>query len=97
VSRAFTDVEAFGGDCRFRDCGHQNEPGCAVRRAVADGALEAARLDGYLVLARELGYEAMKLDKEAELARKQEQRRFGRVVRRSAKKHRAAKEGRRPT
>jgi ribosome biogenesis GTPase len=97
VSRAFTDVEAFAGDCRFRDCGHQNEPGCAVRQAVADGALEAARLDGYLVLARELGYEATKLDKEAELARKQEQRRFGRVVRRGAKKHRAAKEGRRPT
>ena len=97
VSRAFPDVEAMAGDCRFRDCGHENEPGCAVRQAVTEGQLGLARLEAYLALGREIAYEATKLDKEAEQARKQEQRRFGRVVRRSAKKHRAATEGRRKT
>jgi ribosome biogenesis GTPase len=54
LGEAFTDVEELAGDCRFRDCTHQQEPGCAVRRAVEEGRLEESRLDSYLRLEAEL-------------------------------------------
>jgi ribosome biogenesis GTPase len=53
-SRAFADIEELAVDCRFRDCAHGNEPGCAVRAAVERGELSADRLDHYLRLDREL-------------------------------------------
>lgn len=51
---AFEDVEGFAADCRFRDCSHDNEPGCAVREAVEAGKLAAARVDSYRSLAAEI-------------------------------------------
>ncbi len=53
VSAAFDDVEVLAQGCRFRDCGHQAEPGCAVRLAVAQGQLDAGRLRSYLKLKAE--------------------------------------------
>jgi len=50
----FPDVLEHAQDCRFADCGHLQEPGCAVRRAVEDGDLDGERLDSYLRLLREL-------------------------------------------
>ena len=54
LEAAFDDVSTLAAGCRFTDCGHGNEPGCAVRAAVADGRLDAARLDSYLKLQAEL-------------------------------------------
>ncbi|HVQ24131.1 MAG TPA: ribosome small subunit-dependent GTPase A [Planctomycetota bacterium] len=54
LEAAFDDVSTFADSCRFTDCGHGNEPGCAVRAAVADDRLDAARLDSYLKLHAEL-------------------------------------------
>jgi ribosome biogenesis GTPase len=51
---AFDDVLTLGGGCRFRDCGHRGEPGCAVRAAVDAGRLAGGRLDSYLKLQAEL-------------------------------------------
>lgn len=53
---AFGDIDALGADCRFRDCDHQHEPGCAVRAAVENGALATERLENYHKLQRELAY-----------------------------------------
>lgn len=50
---AFGDVEAFLGKCRFSDCKHQSEPGCAVKEAIASGALPGERWESYLQLKRE--------------------------------------------
>ena len=47
LEATFDDVDALAGDCRFRDCKHRTEPGCAVRAAVRDGRLAAARLDHF--------------------------------------------------
>ncbi|MCY4600211.1 MAG: ribosome small subunit-dependent GTPase A [Acidobacteria bacterium] len=47
LEATFDDVDALAGDCRFRDCRHRSEPGCAVREAVAAGRLPAARLDHF--------------------------------------------------
>jgi ribosome biogenesis GTPase len=54
LEAAFDDLLAFAAGCRFRDCAHGGEPGCAVRAAVADGRLEAARLESFLKLQDEL-------------------------------------------
>ncbi|HBZ80862.1 MULTISPECIES: ribosome small subunit-dependent GTPase A [Brevibacillus] len=59
---AFDDVEKLAEDCRFSDCQHGREPGCAVREAIADGTLKQARFDSYLKLQRELAHLARKED-----------------------------------
>ena len=55
LEAAFDDIEALAAGCRFRDCGHRSEPGCAVRAAVADGSLPAARLGHFHRLEDERG------------------------------------------
>jgi ribosome biogenesis GTPase len=53
VGQAFSDVEELAGRCRFHDCGHHGEPGCAVLAAIEDGGLPARRLESYRKLLRE--------------------------------------------
>lgn len=53
VDAAFEDIEALAASCRFADCAHGQEPGCAVRRAVESGAIERGRYENYLKLRRE--------------------------------------------
>ncbi len=50
IGAAFSDVEELAASCKFRDCSHTNEPGCAVQAAVADGSLATHRLESYLRL-----------------------------------------------
>jgi ribosome biogenesis GTPase len=47
ISSAFPDIEQLSRSCRFRDCTHVDEPGCAVQAAVASGELEPQRLASY--------------------------------------------------
>ncbi|MEX2210229.1 MAG: ribosome small subunit-dependent GTPase A [Gaiellaceae bacterium] len=54
VDRAFADVVELAAECKFRDCAHETEPGCAVRAAIAGGTLDAERLTAYRRLQREL-------------------------------------------
>ena len=54
VALAFPDVEEIAEGCRFRDCRHAGEPGCAVAQAVADGRLDAERVASYVKLQAEL-------------------------------------------
>ncbi len=49
----FEDVEALAAECRFRDCRHEAEPGCAVQAAIVDGRLDPRRLESYRKLARD--------------------------------------------
>ena len=53
LSDAFTNVEAFLGRCRFSDCRHKTEPGCAIRAAIASGELDIARWESYQKLKEE--------------------------------------------
>jgi ribosome biogenesis GTPase len=66
VADTFADVAALAAECRFRDCRHDQEPGCAVRLAVEQGTFDASRLEGYLRLARE---RSLLTDRQTELAR----------------------------
>ena len=54
IGAAFPDVEALAGQCRFRDCTHHEEPGCAVRAAVDGGALAPERYASYQALQQEM-------------------------------------------
>ncbi|MFZ5657856.1 MAG: ribosome small subunit-dependent GTPase A [Pseudomonadota bacterium] len=54
VTDTFADVEALAAECRFRDCAHEKEPGCAVRAAVETGALDGQRLANFRKLAGEV-------------------------------------------
>lgn len=56
VKQTFDDIETLATRCRFRDCSHEKEPGCAVQDAVSNGSLEAKRLGSYLKLRREFAY-----------------------------------------
>lgn len=50
LSDTFSDIENLIGQCRFSDCRHDTEPGCAVKAALADGTLDAVRWDAYMRL-----------------------------------------------
>ncbi|HEX2077027.1 MAG TPA: ribosome small subunit-dependent GTPase A [Longimicrobium sp.] len=65
LESAFADVEALAARCRFRDCGHRAEPGCAVRAAVESGVLDAERLESWHRLRRELAWLEMRQDEAA--------------------------------
>ena len=67
VDETFADVHALAARCRFSDCSHRREPGCAVRAALDDGTLDDARWESFQKLQREQAYAALKSD--ARLAR----------------------------
>jgi len=54
LEQTFGDVEELARRCRFSDCNHDREPGCAIREALADGSLPAERWQSYVKLQREL-------------------------------------------
>ena len=59
----FADVEELAAQCRFNDCAHATEPGCAVRAALATGELDLGRWESYKKLQRELAHLERRLDK----------------------------------
>lgn len=59
VDRTFADIDALIVECRFADCSHQSEPGCAIREAIAAGELDSARYASYEKLKREAAYSTM--------------------------------------
>jgi ribosome biogenesis GTPase len=70
LAGAFADVEAIAERCRFRDCRHREEPGCAVGAAVADGTLPPGRLANYHKLQDELAHQARMQDQRAQIEEK---------------------------
>ncbi|HZQ48906.1 MAG TPA: ribosome small subunit-dependent GTPase A [Candidatus Dormibacteraeota bacterium] len=62
LGNLFDDVEDLARQCRFADCRHETEPGCAVKEAIVEGVLDAARLASYRKLQRELRAVAAKSD-----------------------------------
>jgi len=59
LSRAFEDLEVLAEQCRYGDCTHNSEPGCAVRKAIENGELPEERLESYRKLQKEIGYEGL--------------------------------------
>lgn len=89
LSTAFEDVEKAAAACRFGDCQHRSEPGCAVRAAVGDGSLAFDRLEAYRKLEREAERAMLATDA---LARRAERKRWS-AIHRSVNVHMRAKYG----
>jgi ribosome biogenesis GTPase len=70
IGAAFEDIETLAAECRFRDCAHAREPGCAVLAAVDDGRLELGRLRSWRKFQRELESIAARTDHRLRIARK---------------------------
>ncbi|MET8579771.1 ribosome small subunit-dependent GTPase A [Streptomyces collinus] len=62
VGQVFSEIEELAERCRFHDCSHESEPGCAVRTAVEDGELPVRRLESYRKLMRENQWIVAKTD-----------------------------------
>ncbi|HXV56424.1 MAG TPA: ribosome small subunit-dependent GTPase A [Gaiellaceae bacterium] len=84
VGEAFDDVASLAERCRFSDCAHEAEPGCAVLAAVADGTLEPERLESWRKLSRELGHLELKADPRARAEARRRRRAFARSLRKTA-------------
>jgi ribosome biogenesis GTPase / thiamine phosphate phosphatase len=89
IDAAFSDIDELSRGCRFSDCGHESEPGCAVQAAVAKGTLAARRLESRRKLERELA--AMELRRAA--SGRAEERRRGRRMEKFVRGHMRAKYG----
>lgn len=81
IERAFADIEALAVACRFNDCAHDREPGCAVRSAIEAGELASARLESRRKLERELHALELRTTSAARAA----DRRLGRLIKHAAK------------
>ncbi len=81
LGETFEDLAELAAGCRFRDCRHQGEPGCAVEAAVAAGTLDRGRLEGWHGLARELRYLEIRQDE----ARRRAQNRRLRAIHKAAR------------
>jgi ribosome biogenesis GTPase / thiamine phosphate phosphatase len=77
LDEAFADIDELAGSCRFRDCRHEREPGCAVTAAIAAGDLPSDRLRAR----RKLEREAAHIEGRRTAAERVEAKRFARLVR----------------
>jgi len=73
---SLADIDALARACRYRVCSHEHEPGCAVRAAVEQGRLDAARLHNFEKIEQELEY----LERRREDSYRQDERRRGREM-----------------
>jgi ribosome biogenesis GTPase / thiamine phosphate phosphatase len=90
LERSFADIEALAAVCRFNDCAHDGEPGCAVTSAIEDGDLTASRFDGW----RKLEREARHLERRVDALARAEERRRWKTIHKSVNKHMELKYGR---
>jgi ribosome biogenesis GTPase len=71
LEQTFGEIEELAGICRFRDCTHRGEPGCAVEVAIQEGRVERERLESHRKLQREMDFLKRKLDLGAQQKEKQ--------------------------
>ncbi len=86
LESVFRDIADLAGSCRFRDCRHETEPGCAVKLASEDGALADERLESYRKLRKELDYLHRKTDVLARLAEQKRWKQIHRALKRNRRK-----------
>ena len=77
---AFADIETVAAQCYFSDCRHQDEPRCAIREALAEGAIDAARYESYEKLKKELTYLARKQDIRSAIVEKKKWKTLSRMA-----------------
>lgn len=81
LEQAFIDVVNLEKDCRFNNCTHNQEPGCAINGSIGDGLLEQSRYDAYVKLKKEAAFVKAKADQRARLDQKNKQKELGKFIR----------------
>ena len=80
IGDAFTDIADLAAGCRFADCGHDGEPGCAVLDAIESGVLDRKRYESYMKLAKESAFHDMSY-----VERRKKDKAFGRFIKKALK------------
>jgi ribosome biogenesis GTPase len=91
LGSAFEDVESLIAQCRFSDCGHGNESGCAVREALERGELDGDRYHSYEKLNREVAYQQRRESEKFQHEERQRMRTFTKRIKRTQKENRGRK------
>jgi len=86
IEETFDDVAAIVARCRFSDCRHESEPGCAVTEALSEGVLTAQRWDSYDKLQKEAAFEVRRRDVGAAQAEKKKWKQIHKDYRKMPKK-----------
>jgi len=81
LAQTFAEIDAMAARCRFNDCQHEGEPGCAVQAAMEDGTLDPARLENWRKLLREQEFLRRKMDPEARKEHKEQWKQIHRAAR----------------
>lgn len=91
LARAFDDIESLATRCRFGDCGHVNEPGCAIQAALESGELDGARFSNYIKLQKEIRHlerrKNVRLARQEQRARDKRYRQFHKDMKKVNKKY----------
>ncbi len=81
LNSSFEDITEFAESCKFRDCSHSGEPGCAVQMALSSGELDHRRYENYLDMKKELQYLETKTSVKANLAEKAKTKELSKYIR----------------
>jgi len=90
IAQIFSDIERLAAYCRFRDCQHEGEPGCAVQKTMGSGTLDHARLENWRKLLREQAFLQRKVDVEA---RQNEKQRVKQIMKEARRRYREKNTG----
>lgn len=87
LDSGFKDIETLAHACKFNDCQHNNEPGCAVQEALATGALLESRYVSYLKLQKELAFLDRKMDRSAQAEEQKKWKKIAKNIRNHSSKN----------
>ena len=85
-NKTFKDIESLASQCRFNDCLHETEPGCAVKEAIEKGVITKERLKSYRKLQREIAYQEFRQTQKADSMEKEKWRDISRYAKQLRKK-----------
>lgn len=86
IGEAFGEIEELAAACRFSDCGHRSEPGCAIREAIAAGQLDADRYASFEKLRREQRHLAARVDPRVRTEERKRNKALGKLYRHPGKR-----------
>ncbi len=81
VEEVFDDIARLARECRFRDCTHGTEPGCAIRLALEEGKLDEKRFRSYVKLRKEVAYQSRRIDEGEQRKEKERAKRISKLIR----------------
>ncbi len=81
IDRSFREIAELAKNCRFTNCSHQQEPGCAVQQALVDGSLDYGRFENYRNMSQEMLYLAEKQDVKGRIERKTRDKKLAKKIR----------------